>query len=62
MDSDLLARFILGAVVILFASDRLADHDTLVFVFKCSRAWYGLRLAAITATLVMCCDLVLTGR
>lgn len=61
MDSDLLARFIVSAVVILFATERLEYHDTLAFVFRGSRAWEALRLIAVTATLVMCVDLIVAG-
>jgi hypothetical protein len=61
MDSELLARFIIAAVVVLFAAERLEYHDTLAFVFRTSRAWEALRMTAIAATLVMCVDLVVTG-
>lgn len=60
MDSDLLARFILASVVILFATEKLEYHDTLAFAFKGSRAWGALRYTAVVATLVMCVDLVVT--
>lgn len=62
MDSDLLARFVIGAVVVLFATNRLEYHDTLAFAFKGSGAWDVLRYAAIMATLVVCVDLVIRGR